>query len=262
MNQQEIDINEEETLPSPEQLRALFAARRSVRGFDRSRDVPQHIVEGILDIARLSPSGGNGQPWEFIVIRDPETRNKIADLYLEQLRDKKELERAVRGYVKMPGDGFRHAPVHILVIGDPRVEKSYPVRTILDKAERHLVTGLANATFAIHLAARSYGLGSQYMSDVGSPYMGMMVKLMLGIPDPYHIYELVPIGYPKKFPNPVPRRDLSEIVHHEHYEMEKFRSTEALDAFFFGQSRLGSYGLSKKRPVPEEVSPEEVRDDS
>lgn len=234
-------------LPTPEQLYNLFYSRRSIRGFDRTKDVPDETVEKIIDMARLSPSGGNGQPWEFIVIRDAEIKNKIGELYMRQLQEKIELEKAVRGFVKMFNDGFKHAPVLILVIGDPRVNKSYPVRAILDKAERHFVTGLANATYAIHLAARAFGLGSQYVSDAGSHYMSEMLKLMLGIPDEFKVYELVPIGYPVKSPDPTPRRSLEEMVHKEGYEMEKYRSDEQMEEFLFGQSRLGSYGASKKR---------------
>ncbi|MBT4512050.1 MAG: nitroreductase, partial [Chloroflexi bacterium] len=39
--------------------------RRSIRGF-KSTPVPHEILTSILDIARLSPSAVNQQPWEFI----------------------------------------------------------------------------------------------------------------------------------------------------------------------------------------------------
>jgi hypothetical protein len=86
------------------------------------------------------------------------------------------MEMAVRREAKMTGDGFRHAPVHIIVLGDPRVKETYPVRTMLDKADSHFYTGLANATLLIHLAATSFGLASQYVSDASSPYMETMLK--------------------------------------------------------------------------------------
>ena len=37
------------------------------------------------------------------------------------------MEIAVRGDAKMTGDGFRHAPIHVVVLGDPRVKETYPV---------------------------------------------------------------------------------------------------------------------------------------
>ena len=104
-------------------LRALVEQRRSVRGYDESREVSDEVVAAILDCARWAPSGGNGQPWEFIVVRDKETRHRIADYYLKQMEQKREMDLAVRGTAKMTGDGFRHAPVHIVILGDPgRVE--------------------------------------------------------------------------------------------------------------------------------------------
>ncbi|MDH3442346.1 MAG: nitroreductase family protein, partial [Deltaproteobacteria bacterium] len=94
-------------------LRLLVEKRRSIRGYDESRDVPDDAIKRILDCARWAPSGGNGQPWEFIIIRDKETRDKIADIYTKQLIDKREMDLAVRGTAKMTRDGFRRAPVHI-----------------------------------------------------------------------------------------------------------------------------------------------------
>jgi nitroreductase len=67
------------------------------------------MIRKILDCARWAPSGGNGQPWEFIVVRHEKTRHEIADIFLKQQEHKREMEMAVRGDAKMTGDGFRHA---------------------------------------------------------------------------------------------------------------------------------------------------------
>ena len=91
-------------------LYALVQRRQSIRGYDESRPVSDEAITAILDCARWAPSGGNGQPWEFIVVRDQATRHKIADYYLRQLEQKREMDLAVRGTAKMTGDGFRHAP--------------------------------------------------------------------------------------------------------------------------------------------------------
>src|SRR5205823_7911698 len=207
-------------------FRALVEQRRSIRGYDESHEVPDEAIRTILDCARWAPSGGNGQPWEFIVIRDKATRHKIADFYMKQMEQKREMDLAVRGTAKMTGDGFRHAPVHIVVLGDPRVKEAYPIRTKLEKADSHFITGLANATLLIHLAATSLGLASQYVSDANSPYMETMLKVLLAIPEPLRIYHLVPIGYAKSQVAAPPRRELEEIIHYEKYEMNKFRRSE------------------------------------
>ncbi|MDQ2726165.1 MAG: nitroreductase family protein, partial [Actinomycetota bacterium] len=44
-------------------------------------DVPEEVVHRILDHARFAPSGGNRQGWRVIVLRDPEIRRQIRDLY-------------------------------------------------------------------------------------------------------------------------------------------------------------------------------------
>lgn len=231
---------------SIDDLRQLAMQRRSIRGYDENREVPQSIVETILDCARWAPSGGNGQPWEFVIVRDKQTRHKIADIYMKQLEPKREMDLAVRGQAKMTGDGFRHAPVHIVVLGDPRVRESYPIRTKLEKAESHFITGLANATLLIHLAATSLGLASQYVSDANSPYMETLLKVLLGIPEPLRIYHLVPIGYGKTDVSAPPRRELGELVHYEKYDMKKYRDEARIKKFIATLTLQGGYGRKRQ----------------
>lgn len=224
------------------ELQALVQRRRSIRGYDENRNVSDDLIRQILECARWAPSGGNGQPWEFIVIRDQATRYKIADYYLKQMEQKREMDMAVRGTAKMTGDGFRRAPVHIVILGDPRVKEAYPIRTKLEKAESHFITGLANATLLIHLAATALGLASQYVSDANSPYMETMLKVLLKIPEPLRIYHLVPIGYAKSQVAAPPRRQLKEMLHLESYDMEKFRSDEEMAGFVKTSTLQGAYG--------------------
>ncbi|MCL4466729.1 MAG: nitroreductase family protein [Chloroflexi bacterium] len=232
-------------MPNIDDFAELVRERRTIRGYRKDQDVPEEYILKILDIARWSPSGGNGQPWEFIVIRDAEMRRRIADLYVKQAQDKIEMERAVRGKVGQIGGGFRNAPVYIVVVGDPRVNNSYPIRTREDKGNQHFISGLASATLLIHLAAAALGLGSEWVSDSGSPYMSTMLKVWLGIPDELRIYELVPIGYPVGIPDAPPRRSLGEIVHRECYEPSKRRTDEDVERFIRTMTRAGNYGRGK-----------------
>jgi len=224
------------------ELHKLVQQRRSIRGYDAIRQVSDEAIRTILDCARWAPSGGNGQPWEFIVVRDPAVRHKIADFYLKQMEPKREMDMAVRGTAKMTGDGFRHAPVHVIILGDPRVKEAYPIRTKLEKAESHFITGLANATLLVHLAATAMGLASQYVSDANSPYMETMIKALLGIPEPLRVYHLVPIGYAKSAVAAPPRRGLDELIHSGCYDMNKFRSDEQFTGFVRTNTLQGAYG--------------------
>ena len=168
---------------APEHLLEMMRARRSSRtGFLEDKPVTDEQLAMLLEAARAAPSGGNAQPWEFIVIRDADMRNKIADLYKHQLRDKLELERAIRGTTSVSGVGWRNAPVQIIVLGDPRTSLCFPLRTAEDKADSHFFTSLANAVLQIMLMGQSMGLSTQYVSDSASPYFSLMLKHMLDIP--------------------------------------------------------------------------------
>ena len=238
-----------------EDLHELAKTRRSIRGYKRDRDVAEEDVRKILETARWAPSGGNGQPWEFIVIRDKATRDQIADIFVKQQEHKIEMERALRGEAKMTGAGFRNAPVHIVVVGDPRVNQTYPVRTMEEKSDSHFYTGMANACLLIMLAAQSLGLATQYVSDASSPYMSTMLRVLLGIPETLRIYHLIPIGYASGEVAPRPRRELEEIVHYEKYDESKFRDEREFRKFVMTASRRGSYG--KRTWVEDDVTNKE-----
>ena len=102
---------EQRTLPTVEQFVELTRTRRSVRGYDPGRDVPDECLALMFEAARWAPSGGNGQPWHFVVIRDAADRAWNAELFLKQQEPKIEMERAVRGQVRITGAGFKNAPV-------------------------------------------------------------------------------------------------------------------------------------------------------
>jgi nicotinate-nucleotide--dimethylbenzimidazole phosphoribosyltransferase len=209
--------------------------RRSIRsGFMEDVAVPDSHVEAILEAARWAPSAGNSQPWEFIVIRDRKTRYKIADLFKAQLKDKTEMEHVGRGKASHFSSGldFKHAPVHVIVLGDPRTIECFPVRTKLDKWESHFYGSMANSILQMMLAAEVLGLSSIYVSDVASPYFSVMLRALLGVPDPLVIYHLIPLGFAEKSRTiSHPRRALEAIVHRERYEQAKGRSDADIQAF-------------------------------
>jgi nitroreductase len=55
---------------------AVMARRHSVREFS-SRAVPLGIIEDCVKAAGLAPSGANHQPWHFVAVRDPATKQAI-----------------------------------------------------------------------------------------------------------------------------------------------------------------------------------------
>ena len=54
-----------------------IAARKSVRAF-QDREVPEELLLRVLEAARLAPSASNFQEWRFVVVRNVETRKRLA----------------------------------------------------------------------------------------------------------------------------------------------------------------------------------------
>lgn len=217
--------------------------RRSTRVFSIGEDVNDGTVLELLDAARWAPSGANAQPWEFLVIRDDSTRAQIVELYLEQLHTKQRMDEIVwKRKITTGNVGFRHAPVLILVLADPRVVRAFPVRTIREKGRDHLMSSMANATLLVHLGAAARGLATQWLSDVSSPYMSTILKEWLDIPRHIEIYDMIPLGHPAVQAAAPPRRPLDEIVHRERYEAGLTRDEAALDDFLWSQTRLAAFG--------------------
>ncbi len=64
-------------------VKEAIETRRSIRHF-RPDDVPDELIEQMLEAARLAPSGSNMQPWRFVVIRDEEVKKELRRICLEQ----------------------------------------------------------------------------------------------------------------------------------------------------------------------------------
>src|SRR4051812_46345291 len=55
----------------------VIARRRTARHFDPDRPLPDALVEQILHLATLAPSGDNLQPWRFVVVRSARNRRRL-----------------------------------------------------------------------------------------------------------------------------------------------------------------------------------------
>lgn len=51
--------------------------RRSIRRY-RSEPIPDGILRNILEAGMLAPSADNAQPWHFVVVTEPEIKEKLA----------------------------------------------------------------------------------------------------------------------------------------------------------------------------------------
>lgn len=214
----------------------VLRSRRSIRQF-RPEPIADETIRALVEAARHAPSAGNAQPWEFIVVRDETTKRRIGDIYLEQLKQKNRLEmlrsqeRRFFGAEPPPlRAGFVQAGALIVVIGDPRLADAYPLRTKIDKGQQHLISSLSNVVVTLHYAAAALGLASQYLSDSGSPEMELYLKDLLGIPEPYRVYETVCIGHTDVKPSSRYVKAFDDIVHQERFDAGRFKTEEQIDA--------------------------------
>ncbi|WP_299684674.1 nitroreductase family protein [uncultured Tateyamaria sp.] len=69
-------VSDEEALKRADEFRAAISTRRTVRDYDPA-PVPQEVIEACITAAGTAPSGANQQPWHFVAVRDPETKQKI-----------------------------------------------------------------------------------------------------------------------------------------------------------------------------------------
>lgn len=211
----------------------LVRNRRCIRNF-KPDPIPDQTVDRILEAARWAMSGANAQPWEFIVVKDGETKRKIGELYADYWRAIYEIETSRveglkhQGFTTLPTGipGFANAPVLIVVCGDPRTYLATVLIAYMCDGEggpkATYLKNMANATFMLQLAAAASGLASQWVS-IDRSWEGKL-KALLEVPPALEIHTIVPIGYPA-YKKPAPyRRKLKEIVHREKYDQAKYRT--------------------------------------
>lgn len=220
-----------------EDLLELVKARRSTRVFTAD-PVSDDQVEQIIEVARWAPSGTNSQPWEFVVVRDKEAREKIAGFVKAQLYPAHEIELTRPEDMRWPSaarpvadPGWKDAPVLIVVCGDLRTKKSYPLVTQLARGDLVFDSSLASTFLYMTLAATSLGLGCQWASAVSNPYVMPLIMDLLEIPDDLVIYDMMVVGHPAAAPKPRIVRDKAEFTHHERYDSSKRRTDEQVREF-------------------------------
>jgi nitroreductase len=74
--------------------RLLTTTRAVRRRLDLDRPVEREVVLDCLRIATQAPSGGNTQPWRWLVIDDPDLRAGLADLYRQAWAPYIEMQKA------------------------------------------------------------------------------------------------------------------------------------------------------------------------
>ena len=177
---------------------------RAMRRLDPRRDVSEADLKTILEAATKGPSGGNRQPLRWLVVRDPEARRRVAEVYRTEayrfLEQFPERTPDVASYYHL-ADHLGEAPLLVIpcAAGDPaRLPASvYPsVQNLL-------------------LAARALGLGTALTTIHRGDEAA--VKAILGIPEDVHTFAIIPVGYPLGRWGEAPRRPLAEVAYRDRW---------------------------------------------
>ena len=172
---------------------SLMQARRSIRRFS-SEPVPWELIENAIRVAGTAPSGAHQQPWTFVVVSDPETKQRLRegaeaeerDFYARRATD--EWKEAIRpigtDWIKTH---ITDAPYVIVVFEQPwrpegdRKVKHYYVRESVGIAVGFLLAALQES-------------GLYALTHTPSPmrFLGQI----LDRPENERPFILIPVGYP------------------------------------------------------------------
>ena len=172
--------------------------RRSIRRY-KTTPVDDKTLELVLEAARWAPSWKNTQCWRFIVIRDDNVKNEIADCLIKSKRDDKLVDNASTMAV-------RQAP--ILIVACAELGKSGLNTGVFatDKGDWYMFdTALAMQNLA--LEAHALGLGTVHVGL----FDAKKVAAILNVPEGFCVVSMTPLGYPDEQPAPRSRKELSEI---------------------------------------------------
>lgn len=163
-----------------------IATRRDVRSEFLSRPVPEALLARLLMAAHHAPSVGFMQPWNFLVVRSHEVKQKVHGAFKVANEEAKALfpDRKRDIYSSLKLQGILDAPINLAVTCDR--SRSGPVvlgRTHMPSMDLYSsVCAVQN----LWLAARAEGIGVGWVSI----FHERSLQEALGIPA-----EIVPIAY-------------------------------------------------------------------
>jgi nitroreductase len=174
--------------------------------------VPDDVLYRVLDTARFAPSGGNRQGWRVVVLKDPEKRRRLRDLYLPgwyeylamraagltpwaPVTDRDREREAVAAAAPIATDFADHldeVPVLLVVLADLRA-----LAAVDRDGDRYSFAGGASVypfAWNLLLAARAEGLGGVITTMVIREEAA--VKALLDVPDELAVAAVIALGKP------------------------------------------------------------------
>jgi len=167
-----------------ELLDALLT-RRSVRQW-KAEPIRDEQLRGLAEAAARAPSGGNSQPWTFVIIREPGRLRRL----------------------RAAAPGISGVPAALITICLDSLRTGQEPRTM--EYEMHLLS-LGAALENLLLAAHGQGLGACAIGSFHVP----SVRSILSLPEHLEPKLLVALGHPVSQPDPPSLRPLNEICFFE-----------------------------------------------
>lgn len=222
---------------TPEEKNGLYKAihsRRDVRSHFISKPIEDEILSRILNAAHHAPSVGFSQPWNFILIKNPQTKLKVKESF------KKEKERSSHliedpkksKYLSFKLEGILESPVNLCVTYDPTKFGPFVIgRSSIPEA------GLYSVCCAIQnlwLAARTENIGVGWVSILSNDTL----KEILDLPKYVIPVAYLCLGYVDEFSSKpdlekegwLPRLQLKDVIYFEKWgEKENLGWTKIQD---------------------------------
>ena len=221
MDNSDIDFSEQER----ESFYKAIYSRRDVRSNFTSEQIDDQVLMRILKAGHHAPSVGFSQPWNFILVKNIETREKIKESFEnEKARSSKLIEDPRRSkYLSYKLEGILESSINVCVTYDPTKSGPFVIgRTSIPE------TGTFSVCCAVQniwLAARTEGIGVGWVSILSNETL----RDVLNIPGHVVPVAYLCLGHVSKFePRPdletsgwLPRLKLDDVIYHEKWMQDK-----------------------------------------
>jgi len=211
--------------------KAIYS-RRDVRSNFTPEPIDAQVLTRILEAAHHAPSVGFSQPWNFILIKNIETRKKIKESFeKEKARSSKLVEEPRRSkYLSYKLEGILESAINVCVTYDPTKTGSFVIgRTSIP------ATGIFSVCCAVQnmwLAARTEGIGVGWVSILSNEAL----RDALHIPDHVVLVAYLCLGHVSKFESKpdletgdwLPRLKLDDVIYYEEWSQDEPHLSEAL----------------------------------
>ncbi|GEM_PF-19511 len=174
----------------------VIKKRRSIRHYT-DQEVPQDLLNQVLEAVQWSPSWANTQCWEIVVVNNRETKQEIKETISKG-------NPAAKAIVD--------APIVLAICGKINASGYYKGE-VTTKFGDWLLYDLGIATQSICLAAHALGLGTVVVGLFDHD----RVKEILQVPEGVEVASLIPLGFPGKGSGAPKRREISEFTHYNRF---------------------------------------------